>query len=70
MGYDAAVFHDAAGRFFSATSLENRQSILDLHGYVDGSLGFIPYFDVTVFHRSDADIAGAFVSSERTLRDG
>ena len=68
MGYSQAVFHDCNGRFFTATDLSNEVLVHDLLDYADGKLGSIFYFDLTIFHRDDADVAMEFIKEERTRR--
>jgi FkbM family methyltransferase len=70
LGYSHAVFHDCHGRFFSAATLSNGEFIRDLHDYADGKHGAIYYFDFTLFHERDSDVARAFVKAERSLRAG
>ena len=70
LGYSQVAVHDCDGRFFSAATLSNDESIRDLHDYADGRLGAIYYFDFTLFHESDSDMAREFVKAERSLRAG
>ncbi|MGA2852685.1 MAG: FkbM family methyltransferase [Verrucomicrobiota bacterium] len=70
LGYSQVVFHDCAGRFFCPATLSNQSLIKDLHDYADGRHGAIYYFDLTVFHENDSDVAKAFVSAERMWRTG
>jgi FkbM family methyltransferase len=69
LGYSTIVFHDAAGRFLLSTNLNNEQLIRDLHDYADGKHGEIYYYDITVFHKTDSDIASSFEDGERIWRD-
>lgn len=66
-GYSKITFHDARGRFLCLASLEDTSLIMDLHEYVD-DFGDLYYYDITVFHRDDGDLAASFVEGERLLR--
>ncbi|MEI9863111.1 MAG: FkbM family methyltransferase [Limisphaerales bacterium] len=68
LGYSHIVFHDQNGRFLLATSMTNHVLIKDLHDYADCVQGRVGYLDITVFHANDADVAEAFVASERFRR--
>jgi FkbM family methyltransferase len=65
LGYSQVVFHDASGRFFTATTMSNEGLIRDLLNYADGKDGAIYYFDLTMFHTDDDDIASEFINEER-----
>ncbi|HEY4416800.1 MAG TPA: FkbM family methyltransferase [Verrucomicrobiae bacterium] len=69
MGYSRIVFHDAFGRLLCSTTLAERDLIKDLHSYSDGKRSSIYYYDVTVFPTSDADIATAFIHTERSINE-
>jgi FkbM family methyltransferase len=69
MGYSHIVFHDAFGRLLCSTTLAERDLIRDLHSYSDGKRSSIYYYDVTVFPISDADIAAAFIKTERSINE-
>jgi FkbM family methyltransferase len=69
-GYSQIIFHDCDGRFFCPTSMSDQMLIGDLHDYADGKHGAIYYFDLTLFHESDSDVAQAFVKTERMWRAG
>jgi hypothetical protein len=68
LGYSQVAFHDCSGRFFATTTLADATFLQDLHDYADGKHGAIYYFDLTVFHREDDDIARRFVEAERARR--
>lgn len=68
-GYSHVFFHDCVGRFFCSASMSDQVLIRDLHDYADGKHGAIYYFDVTIFHESDSDVAQAFAKMERARRD-
>jgi len=68
LGYHHAVLHDPYGRFICAATLENAELIRDLHEYADGRNGNIYYYDITLLHAEDADVAQVFVAGERRLR--
>ena len=71
LGYSRIAFHDAHGRFLCTTSLDNRELIKDLYDYADGNPGRgIYYYDLTVFSKSDGDVASAFLEKERAFRIG
>jgi FkbM family methyltransferase len=67
-GYSRVVFHDQEGRFLLTTTLADNLLVKDLHDYADCVEGRIGYLDITVFHSKDADLAEAFVESERSRR--
>jgi len=66
--YSHALFHDPYGRFFCSTKLTDKSLIRDFHDYADGKNGGIYYFDITLFHSMDSDIAGVFAATERANR--
>ena len=68
LGYSQVAFHDPCGRFFSAATMSDTAFIRDLHDYADGRHGAIYYFDLTVFHENDIDVARTFVEAERERR--
>jgi FkbM family methyltransferase len=68
LGYSQVAFHDNNGRFFTAADFANDGLIRDMLDYADGKRSEIYYFDLTVFHQDDADIAKNFVNDERTAR--
>jgi FkbM family methyltransferase len=68
LGYSQVVFHDCHGRFFSAAPMSDTAFIRDLHDYADGRHGAIYYFDLTLFHEDDAEVAEVFVRTERARR--
>jgi FkbM family methyltransferase len=70
LGYSIIVFHDCYGRFFCSASLADQALIRNLHDYADGKHGAIYYFDVTIFHKDDDDVARAFVTAEQVERAG
>lgn len=65
LGYSQVAFHDCNGRFFTATTMSNEVLVRDLLGYADGKQGSIYYFDLTMFHRDDDDVALEFIDAER-----
>jgi FkbM family methyltransferase len=67
-GYDRVAFHDCYGRFFDDALLSDDKYIRNLHDYADGRHAAIYYFDLTLFHESDQEIAHAFVNDERARR--
>ncbi len=68
LGYTNLVLHDSDGRFFSAGNLKDKPFVRDIHDYSDGKNGAIYYFDFTVFHQTDSDIADEFLAAERQRR--
>ena len=70
LGYSQVAFHDAAGRFFSMALLSDDEFIRDIHDYADGRNGEIYYFDITLFHGCDQDVAHSFGIGERARRAG
>jgi len=67
LGYTKIMLHDANGRFLCTADLSNRSLIQDLHDYADGKRGAIYYYDMTVFHQDDADLATAFMEAEQVV---
>lgn len=67
IGYNSALFYEAAGRFVLSTSLINKNLIRQLHNYADGYNSSIYYFDVCIFHEQDDDIAASFIESEENF---
>jgi FkbM family methyltransferase len=68
LGYSLVAFHDCNGRFFTAAASSDNVLIRDLLDYADGKHGSIYYFDLTMFHQDDNDIALAFTNAERARR--
>jgi FkbM family methyltransferase len=68
LGYSHLFFHDGNGRFFCSANMSDQALIRDLHDYADGKHGTIYYFDITLFHEQDRDIAQAFAQKEREWR--
>lgn len=69
-GYARVAFHDCNGRFFTAATLSDAPLIQDLLSYADGRDGLIYYFDLTLFHADDDDLALEFIDAERRRRPG
>ncbi len=70
LGYSRIVFHDSKGRFLESATLADRDLIKDLHDYADGPNGEIYYYDITLFHESDTDMAMMYLEAERAHRRG
>ena len=70
LGYSDIAFHDPSGRLVCSATLADRSLIEDLHAFADGKHEAIYYFDLTIFHQSDCDVAQAFVEAERLWRAG
>lgn len=68
LGYSQVGIHDNYGRFLCSTSLSEKNFIKDLHDYADSVYGRIPFYDITVFHHSDGDLAAEFHEVERQER--
>lgn len=68
LGYSQVVFHDCYSRFFTDALLSNDGLVRDMLDYADGKHGAIYYFDLTVFHQDDTDVAIEFVKAERARR--
>jgi FkbM family methyltransferase len=66
-GYSEIIFHDFAGKLICATHLSEHSLIKDLHDYADGVRSPICYYDITVFHSNDRDLAVAFAEKERVV---
>jgi FkbM family methyltransferase len=69
-GYDHIAVHDCDGRFFDSATLSDERFVRNIHEYADGKNAAIYYFDLTLFHEADREVAGAFVSAERARRAG
>ena len=68
LGYSDITFHDPFGRLLCSATLADRSLIRDLHDFADGKHPSIYYYDLTLFHESDDDVAQAFVAMERRWR--
>jgi len=68
LGYDCVAFHDCDGRFFDAAPLSDDRFVRNIHEYADGKHAAVYYFDLTLFHKGDQDVASAFVNGERARR--
>jgi FkbM family methyltransferase len=69
LGYSKVAFHDCYGRFFTDAALSEDGLVQDLLDYADGKHPGIYYFDLTVFHKDDSEVALEFVKGERTRRN-
>jgi len=70
LGYSSVAYHDCDGRFFDAATLSDDKFVRNLHDDADGKHAAVYYFDLTLFHEGDQDIAESFVSQERARRAG
>lgn len=68
LGYATIAFHDCGGRFFDAVPLADEKFVRNIHDYADGRHAAIYYFDLTLFHQDDLDVAQAFAEAERARR--
>lgn len=68
LGYSQVAFHDCNGRFLATAALSDAALIRDMHDYADGKHSAVYYFDLTVFHHDDDDIARQFIEAERARR--
>jgi len=69
LGYSRIFFHDPVGRYLLSTTLDQRTLLRDLHEYADGRRGNICYYDLTLFHQHDHDLAEQFAQGEQAVRD-
>ncbi len=67
-GYSQVAFHDCHGRFFTSAGSTDDLIARDVLDYADGRDGLIYYFDLTMFHKDDADVALEFIKMERERR--
>jgi FkbM family methyltransferase len=65
LGYQSVLLYDPHGRFITATTLDQQELIESLHYYADGTHGHIHYYDLCLFHHTDAAIAQTFIAQER-----
>ena len=68
LGYAEMALHDCEGRFFDAVALADEKFVRNIHDYADGKNAAVYYFDFTLFHEQDRDLALAFAAGERTQR--
>lgn len=64
IGYTRAIFYDNNGRFLLDANLADEKLIRELYQYTYRKSGAFPYYDVSVFHREDDDIAEAVITEE------
>jgi FkbM family methyltransferase len=69
MGYSQIFFHDPSGRYLLSTTLDQRSLLADLHEYADGQRGQMCFYDITLFHKNDNDLAKLYEQGERSIRD-
>jgi FkbM family methyltransferase len=69
LGYSRIFLHDPVGRYLLSTTLDQRTLLQDLHEYADGRRGNICYYDVTLFHQSDNDLAEQYAQCEQAVRN-
>lgn len=71
LGYRSILFWDANDRFLLPASLDEMETVADLHEYVafagDRQLGAIIYLNACAFHRDDDDLAARCLAAERAL---
>ncbi len=65
LGYFALLIYQNFGNYFMSLSLDQVDSLLDLHDFLVDLQGFC---DVVAFHREDLDIAAAVRGAERAGR--
>lgn len=68
LGYRPIAFHDCYGRFFTGAASLDEALVRDVLDYTDGRRTALYYFDLTVFHHDDTDIALEFIKTERARR--
>lgn len=67
-GYSSVIFFDNYGRYMLTTPLSQQELIRQLHQYSEDNVSQIGYYDVCLFHDSDADIAKTFTEWVTTKR--
>ncbi len=67
LGYFTLLIYQNFGEYFMSLSLDQMDSLLDLHHFLVDLQGFC---DVVAFHREDLDIAADVRRSERSRRAG
>ena len=63
-GYHKIHIYDCINNLIMVTTLENTDTLQQLHKYAHKQKSMIPYFDICVFHQNDNDLAGHFHESE------
>ncbi|MFN8248685.1 MAG: FkbM family methyltransferase [Ferruginibacter sp.] len=64
-GYNAVQIYDCVNNLLIATTLDNKDTLEQLHKYIHKSKTMIPYLDICVFHSSDNDMAASFRETEQ-----
>jgi FkbM family methyltransferase len=64
-GYHYIHIFDCIDNLIMATTLDNVDTIKQLHDYAHTNKTMIPYFDICVFHAEDADLANDFLRTEK-----
>ncbi len=68
LGYRRILFYDDIGRFMVGTTLQNKESINNLHSYINTKKGLVYYYNLCLFHESDDDLAQLTSLSENEFQ--
>jgi hypothetical protein len=64
IGYKEALFYDNLGRFLVSASLNDKERLDQLTGYIKGHNGTIPFYDLCIFHADDDGLARELIKDE------
>jgi FkbM family methyltransferase len=65
-GYSDIHIFDCTDNLIMATTLDNKDTLQQLHDYAHMHKTMIPYFDICVFHKDDTDLAEDFLKLEKS----
>ncbi len=67
-GYSIIYIFDCVNNLLQATTLDNFDTIKQLHEYAHKRNTMIPYFDICVFHTEDTALANDFLTAEKLYK--
>lgn len=70
MGYYRIFFYDNYGRFITAVTLDQVDTVTALHDYIKGYKAPFEFYDLCIFHRKDDELALRFYSQEKLINAG
>lgn len=70
IGYRDVIVYDERSRMLVATTLAEEALLGDLHAYAPGQGSNIHFYDLCLFHSTDADLATEFTRAERARLRG
>jgi len=65
LGYNTIHFYDCINNLIMVSTLDDTDTLRQMHEYTHKEKSMIPYYDICIFHKSDADLSVSFHESER-----